>query len=617
MTKRGDDEMAGSAPEWSTSSRDVPTPMPIKGESPRTPEFGSDVIVDLLRSLDIEYVSMVPGSSFRGIHDSLVNYGGNTRPTIVLAIHESTAVAIAQGYYKASGKIMGVLLHNVVGLQAGVMSVYNAWCDRVPVLILGGTGPLDVESRRKIDWTHTALIQGTVVRDITKWDAQPSSIGSFADAVLRAHRIAVTEPSGPVYVCFDASLQEAALVKAPTVPDVSRYVPAPPPAPNADALARAARTLVASERPLILADRACRHHENFEVLERLAELLGAAMHDGQASVNFRSDHPQNLSGDPAIIAESDVVLAVDVEKLHSVLQPKSPRDAYPSCVIAISLDELLVRGWANQEMLPAVDVPILADARVTLPLLYDACRRLIASDQGKVPTIEGRKAELSRRQARLHASWREHHVAIWDSRPISRARWASELWEVIKDLDWAVVASPSTRNWGAGIWKYAHPSQYLGSSGGGGLGYILGAAVGAALALKGTGKLPIAVIGDGEFLMSSSALWTAAHCHVPLLVVIHNNASFRNDFDHQAAVASARGRPPGNAGIGINLDSPSVDLAQLARAFSQHAEGPISDPGELAGAFRRAVDHIMSTGGTAVVEVMARESIVMVGYPPS
>lgn len=177
-------------------------------EKPRA-EWGSDVVVDLLKAFEIEYVAINPGATFRGLHDSLVNYGGNHAPEIILCTHEEIAVALAHGYARASGKPMGAAVHNVVGLQHASMAIYNAWADRLPVIVMGGTGPMDTANRRPwIDWVHTALVQGNLVRDFVKWDDQPASVEAVPDSFIRAYRLATTDPMGPVYICYDGDVQE-------------------------------------------------------------------------------------------------------------------------------------------------------------------------------------------------------------------------------------------------------------------------------------------------------------------------------------------------------------------------------------------------------------------------
>ena len=218
-------------------------------------EYGSDVIVDMLRALDVEYVALNPGATFRGLHDSLVNYGGNTAPETILCTHEEVAVAIAEGYGRAAGKPMAAAVHNIVGLLHASMAIFNAWVDRAGVLVLGGTGPMAVEQRRPwIDWIHTALVQGNAVRDFVKWDDQPASIPSLMDSLIRAHQITTSEPQGPVYVCFDAALQEQRLEEPVSLPALSRYTRPSRTQADPQALERAAELLLAAERSVVIAD---------------------------------------------------------------------------------------------------------------------------------------------------------------------------------------------------------------------------------------------------------------------------------------------------------------------------------------------------------------------------
>jgi acetolactate synthase I/II/III large subunit len=599
------------------SQLDVPANVP---PYERDPQYGSDVAVDVLRALNMEYVALNPGASYRGLHDSLVNYGGNRTPQMILCLHEEVAVAIAHGYYKATGRMMGAILHNIVGLQHGSMGIFDAWCDRVPIMVMGGTGPMDVELRRPwIDWIHTALVQGNQVRDYTKWDDQPATVGSIADSLLRAYRLAVTEPCGPVYVCFDGALQEMKLDQAPTMPDVTRYAPAAPIGPNAAALEEAARLLASAQRPAILADRAGRYDENVTALVSLAETVGAAVVDKMSRLNFPTDHPLNLTGaDAEILAEADVVLAVDMVDLHGAISKRAggraSRRVEPATeakIINISLDELLTRGWATDfQRLPPVDVPLLADSRAALPALQERCAALLQKDSARGTAIAARRKDLADRQARMHERWREYHKAHWGDQPTSRGRVAAELWSVLKDEDW-VLASGGVMKWAPGIWTVTKGSQYLGESGGGGLGYGPGGAVGAALGLKDSGKLPVSILGDGDFLMASSALWTAAHYQLPLLMIIYDNRSFFNDEEHQRTVADMRSRPRENAWVGQRIEEPVVDLPGIARCYDLHGEGPIFDPTEIAPAIRRALKSIKEDGRAALVDIVAQEGLNM------
>ena len=252
-------------------------------------EYGSDIIVDMLKSLGIKYAALNPGASFRGIHDSLVNYNRNKNPEIIVCCHEEIAVAVAHGYAKATGEPMAAIVHDVVGLQHASMAIYNAWCDKTPVLVLGGTGPMDTTKRRPwIDWIHTALVQGNFVRDIVKLDDQPMSLGALSNSILRGYRVAMTEPKGPVYLCFDLDLQESRLPEAMAagMPAPDRFRPPVPLQAEQGAIEEAAAWLCEAQNPLIIADYLGRNPQAMLSLVELAEALGAAVVDRGARHNF-------------------------------------------------------------------------------------------------------------------------------------------------------------------------------------------------------------------------------------------------------------------------------------------------------------------------------------------
>ena len=574
------------------------------------PAYGSDLIVDVLRALDIEYAALNPGATFRGLHDSLVNYGGNTRPGIIQCCHEEIAVAIAHGYAKAAGKPMAAILHNVVGLQHGSMAIFNAWCDRAPVLLLGGTGPMAVEKRRPwIDWIHTALVQGQAVRDYVKWDDQPASLPSIPEAIVRGYRIAMTEPQGPVYLCFDAELQEMPLEERIPVPDVDRFAPPSPIAADPAALDRAATLLRNAERPVIVADYLGRTPAAVPALVRLAELLAAPVIDLGGRFNFPSTHPLDLTAAAAeLLPTADVVLALDVIDLHGALartdrltRKSEPIVRESARIVHITLSELGIRSWVTgyQRLVP-VDLPILADTALALPAL--------------VARLDGLAAESGRRRTRLDELRAKHDAvrravrarceASWDDRPIAPSRLTAEVWEALRGEDWVLAGGADA--WVRDLWEWTQPHQYLGHSGGAGLGYCAGASIGAALAHQGSEKVCVDLQADGDLLYTPSAIWTAAHHRIPLLFVMYNNRSYFNDEHHQALVAKARQRSVENRVVGIRIEDPPVDFAGMARAFGAHGEGPIEDPSLIGPAVRRALRAVKDERRPALVDVVIR-----------
>jgi thiamine pyrophosphate-dependent acetolactate synthase large subunit-like protein len=575
------------------------------------PVFGSDLIVDVLRRLGIEYAALNPGATFRGLHDSIVNYGGNRGPELIQCGHEEIAVAMAHGYAKATGRPMAAILHDLVGLQHGSMAIFNAWCDRVPLLVLGGTGPMAVEQRRPwIDWIHTALVAGQTVRDYVKWDDQPASLASIPEALLRAYRITTTEPCGPVYVCFDAALQEMRMTEALAVPDVARFQP--PARLQADdaALDEAAAVLVAARFPVIVAEYVGRHPDAAAALVELAEALAAPVIDlyAHGRGNMPNTHPLDLTEAAAeVLGAADAVLALDVQDLFGALArvDRVTRRAEPivppgARIVRVSLDDLAIRSWAaDYQRVTPVDLPILADTALALPALVERVRRL-ARDGGD---RRARRERLAARHAALRQAARAAADRVWHETPISPARLAAEVWEAISGQDWVLVYGVLD-GWPRRLWEWERHDRYLGYSGGAGLGYGPGASLGAALAHRADDRLCLAFQPDGDLLYTPQALWTAAHHAIPLLVIVCNNRTYGNDEVHQAVIARARGRPVENRVIGIRLDDPPVDYATMAQSFGVHAEGPIETPAQIGPALARAVRRVLRDRQPVLVDVV-------------
>jgi thiamine pyrophosphate-dependent acetolactate synthase large subunit-like protein len=570
--------------------------------------WGSDAVVDALRALDVPYVPMNPGSSFRGLHDSLVNHGGNLDPQLLLCLHEEVAVSLAHGWSKATGRLGVAAVHDLVGLMHASMAVYDAFCDRTPLLLLGGSGPADPAQRRPIDWIHSATTQAQLVRDYCVWDAEPMTAQASVDDVVRAAQRAMSAPRGPAYVSLDAGVQEAALSTPVRLPDLDRHAPAPPMAPDPGSLAAAAELLAGARWPVVVAGRVGLDSRATEALAAVVELLGAAYRDDRNHVVMPTLHPQNATGDADLLADADVVLAVDVVDLQALLRRKDrgPRaeataagsdDSAGPKVIDLSTGDLALPSWTNAFGTPVGrDVQLLADPVLGLRLLHDAL-----VDRVDPALADARRDAVRARVEALRARQAAEVQRRWDDTPISPARLVAETWAAVRDVD-HLLCLRNTRTWPEGVWELPGAGSYLGHSGGGGVGYGPGALVGGALAARDRGQLGVGIIGDGDLLMASSALWTAVHYDVPALVVVNDNSSFYNDEPHQAEIASHRGRPEQNSWIGMRISDPTVDLAGLARSYGCWAEGPIEDPDHLAGALARGVAAAQD-GAVAVVHV--------------
>jgi thiamine pyrophosphate-dependent acetolactate synthase large subunit-like protein len=572
---------------------------PVAG-APSNALWGSDAIAELLRALDIPFVCLNPGASFRGLHDSLVNYLGNTKPQLLLCLHEEHAVAIAHGYAKVTGKPLAAILHSNVGLMHGSMAIFDAWCDRVPVLVLGATGPVDSAKRRPwIDWIHTAQDQAALVRHFIKWDAQPASIAGAYEALLRAHQIAQTAPQGPVYVCFDATLQETRLDALPLVPDVARYKAPETGYPAPHLIDAAAAMLQAAKNPVILMGRVSRSVEGWQARVDLAERLQAhVLTDGKVGAAFPTDHPLHAAppghflspAAAAALKSADVVLSLDWLDLAGTLKQAWGPQPVAAKVIQVSVDQYSHTGWGMEhQALPPTDIYLLCEPEPAVTALLSTLK-----PRPRLPIPPPRTAEKS---------------APTSNDTISIALLAETLKSVVADDEICLIRLPL--GWSGEFWDYHHPLDFLGTDGGGGIGSGPGMAVGAALALHGTSRLPIAIIGDGDFLMGATAFWTAANARIPLLTIVCNNRSFFNDEIHQERVARERGRPVENRWIGQRIGDPDPDLAMLARGQGLVGLGPVDKPEQLSSVLAEAVA-LLKAGKAVVVDVH-----VTPGYSPS
>ncbi len=592
---------AGSSSAGSSSA--VERPEDVTSPSPAA--WGSDAVVDVLRDLGVEYLPMNPGSSFRGLHDSLVNHGGNADPQLLLCLHEEVAVSLAHGWAKATGRLGVAAVHDLVGLMHASMAVYDAYCDRTPVLLLGGSGPADPAQRRPVDWTHSATTQAQLVRDFCVWDAEPMTPQASVDDVARAAQRAMSAPRGPAYVSLDAGVQEAALTAPVRRPDLARHAAAPPLAPDPASLAAAADLLAGARWPVVVAGRVGLDPRATAAVAAVVELLGAAYRDDRNHVVLPTLHPQNATGDVDLLADADVVLAVDVVDLGALLRRpgRGPRGSEESSeaagplVVDLSTGDLGLPSWTNSFGPPlARDVQLLADPLLGLRLLHESL----------LERVDPLMADARRDAvgARVRALRQEQQAELrrrWADEVISPARLVAETASAVRDVD-HLLCLRNTRTWPEGVWDLPGSGSYLGHSGGGGVGYGPGALVGGALAARDRGQLGVGIIGDGDLLMASSALWTAVHYRVPALVVVNDNSSFYNDEPHQAEIATHRGRPRQNSWIGMRITDPPVDIASLARSYGCWAEGPVTAADDLAGALGRGVAAAQD-GAVAVVHV--------------
>jgi acetolactate synthase-1/2/3 large subunit len=598
---------SGDRPE-DTAQNDPFEPAEPLGDNERA--WQSDVIVDLIKRYEFPYITLNPGASFRGLHDSLVNYGGN-QPPMLLCQHEEIAVQMAHGYAKATGRPMIAIVHNLVGMLHATMAVYYAYIDRAPIFIIGATGPMDEAKRRpNIDWIHSAASQGEAYRAFTKWDYQPASIEGVPEAFLRAYSVMMTQPQGPIYMCYDTFMQELPLTtEVPLPPDDAVAAPSPI-GPEPKALEAVAERLLAAETPLLMAEFVGRTAGGFENMVALAEAVRAPVWDIGSSLNFPGRHPLNLSLDTGVFADRDVILNLDVqdwERPIAALDKTTRAVEYrvpDTCEwMEIGFAELGISKWSmDYRRTRGFTHRVLADPAVAIPMLTEHCRARVAADSTLARRLDDRAGAIAQRHRVLRKTWAKQAREDWDAAPMTPARLAAEIWDAIQGEDW-VLSANTLRGWARKLWDfdkpYRHPGKALGTS------TQIGISLGVALANRGTGRLVVDINPDGDLMFDLGALWVAAKYEIPMLIVMFNNRAYFNDWEHQVRMAQQRGRAVERAHIGMDLYGPDPDFAGIARAQGWYAEGPIEDGNDVGPALRRAIEEVKA-GRPALVDTITR-----------
>ncbi|MEE2954805.1 MAG: thiamine pyrophosphate-dependent enzyme [Pseudomonadota bacterium] len=570
--------------------------------------YQSDVIVDLIKLYDFPAIPLNPGASYRGLHDSLVNYGEN-HPPMMLCNHEKLAVQIAHGYAKATGKPMPAIVHNVVGLLHAPLAVYYAYIDRCPVFLIGATGPMNEKLRRPfIDWIHTAFAQGSAIRDFTKWDYQPASIHGVPDSFARAYSIMMTEPQGPVYMVYDAGLQEAELTENIDIPPQNAVKVPPRLAADVELIEKAAEMLLDADYPVLLTEYAARAPIGFDDTVELAETVGAAAYDINKRLGFPNQHPLSVSMHDDAFEGADLVVALDVvdwtRGSHKPNWQTREVEAIttPDCKwVDIGFADIEISKWATDyNKHHNWDLRILADTANAIPALNTACRKHIEGNANLAKKISDRKNIIGEKHKAHWEQWQKQVEDTWDQIPMHEGRMASEVWEAIKNEDWVLTAG-TLKDWVRKVWNfdkpYQHPGRDLGT------GTQFGISLGIAYAYKDTDKLVVNLQPDGDLMFDLGGLWIAAKYKIPMLVIMYNNRAYYNDWAHQISVANKRGTDPERAYIGMDIEGPSPDFAHIAKGLDWYAEGPIMDPKDIGGAIKRAIEQVKK-GNPALVDII-------------
>jgi len=599
-------------PTAKMAAAEAGTPQEIKGE---TGKPGSDFMVDVIKTLDIKYLPCNPASSFRALHESLIDYGGNKSPEFLTCMHEESAVGMAHGYFKAAGKPLMTLVHGTVGLQHAAMGIYNAWCDRVPVIIVGGNDMDAAHRPPGVPTFHSAQDINALVRDFTKWDDTPVSAQHFAQSFVRMVKIATTPPYGPVMMSLDAGLQQEPIRENGEKLYIPRFVPSSPPQGDSGAVKEAARLLSLAEGPVIVVDRAARTPNGIKLLVELAELLQAPVVDQGGRMNFPKTH--YLNRPPNVIGQADVIIGMELSDFWGVVNGfidngehgigiNESKIKAGTKLISINSVELITKSnYQDFQRFQVVDVSMPADAEATLPALIEAVKAAIPGD---------RKAAIAKRGETIRKAYADGRENVkraaaiaWDASPISTARLVMETWAQIKDLDWSLVASEGNVSfWPNRLWPMEHYHHWLGRSGGYGVGYGAPASVGAALANRDLGRFSVSIQSDGDLMYAPGVLWTAARHKIPLLAVMHNNRGYHQEVMHVQRLANFRNRVAylGNdmAPLGTSIQNPDIEYHKLAESMGWWAKGPIKDPADLSAALKEAVA-VVKSGQPALLNV--------------
>ncbi len=559
--------------------------------------WGSDVVAAAIREQNFPYAVLNPGASYRGLHDSLVNYTGNENPKMLVVLHEEHALAIAQGYATVTDQPLAAIVHSNVGLMHATMGVFDAWCARTPVVLFGATGPIDAAKRRPwIDWIHTTADQASMIRNYIKWDDTPGSAAAAVESIRRATILARTQPCGPVFINLDATVQEQELDAWPVSQPLESYQVPKPPAPNGADLDQAVQWLDEGKDVVIFAGRMSRNEKAWNDRIALAEALGARVFIGAQPGPFPTTHPSfcgesgfNLRPDmKEAIRKADVILALEYldigGALMQVFPAGQPRHAK---IINCSIEYQLHNGWImDYHVLPICDLHIATTTEQLTSALLGRVKKKPDAMKGKqsaysLPPMPTGKGEIGIRDL------------------------AATFLNVTKDMEIALMGRPI--GWPPNATKISHPHDWLGGSHGGGVGSGPGNAVGTALALRDlkSPRLPVMVLGDGDFTMGCNAIWTAANEKIPMLLIVANNRAYFNDELHQQNVAKTRERPQERAWIGQRIEDPAPDMSAIAKGFGLAGEGPIEKLEDLPKALERAFAAVKA-GKSYVLDVVTK-----------
>ena len=613
----------GSAASAASTTPKIPAAIPISPEAelPSSPaeilttdRTGSDFMVDVIKSLGIEYVCANPGSSFRGLHESIINYGGNRSPEFITCCHEESSVG--HGARLRQDRRQTAAGHGARHGRAAARS----------------HGRLQRLLRSRPDHDHWRQYHRRHAAAYPRWNGRtafrtrprscaitsngmicPISLTHFAESTVRAYKMAMTPPMMPVLLIVDGELQENP-IRADASLKVPRLTPTAPPVGDSGAIEEAAQLLVSAQNPVLIAGRSARTPAGITYLVELAETLQVPVIDQMDRMNFPTRHPLNQTErSRELISSADVIVGLEVndfwgavhsfrDQMERTSRPIARSDAK---TISINSANLFVKSnYQNFQRYAEVDIDIPADTEATLPALTEAVKRNL--DASRKSVLSERRAKLAAAHDETLQHTRDAAAYAWDASPVSTARLSAELWNQIKDEDWSLVSTVGfLSRWPLRLWDFEKSYHYIGGAGGYGIGYNAPASVGAALANRKYGRLTLNIQCDGDLMYAPGVLWTAAHHRIPLLTVMHNNRGYHQEVMQVQIMADRHSRGIDRAKIGTTLTDPHIDFAKLAQSMGVYSEGPIADPKELAPAITRAVQ-VVKRGEPALLDVVTQ-----------
>jgi acetolactate synthase-1/2/3 large subunit len=576
-------------------------------------KVGGDFMVDCLKALNIDYVASCPGSTFRGLQESIINYGMNSKPEFITCLHEEASVAMAHGYAKIAGKPLATMVHGVVGTQHASMAIYNCFADQAPCLVLAGNVGQGTQRRPGVEWAHSAHDQAIIVRDYVKWDDQAANLQDFAEGIVRAYDLSVTAPMGPVFVVIDADQQEEEIEpeRKLVIPKVRKRSQ---PVGDPNAVAEIAKLLVAADNPVIIAGRYTRTEAGPKLLAQLADTLGAAVVDDRSRMNMPNRHPLNhTERGGAALRAADVVLALEPMDLFGALynmsdiigRPSTPKTKPGAKIIVLGTTDVQIKpNFGEYGRYVSADIAVTGDAEATLPMLIQAVEKEITP--ARKAFVADRGTKLKGQSAGFIKVIHEQAALAWNASPISTARTVSEVWDKLKGDQYTMASEANfLSEWPYRLWNMDQHYNSMGRSVGGGVGYTAPASLGAALANKEHGRITVSFNGDGDLMMSPGVLWTAAHHQIPILYVVHNNRGYHQEYMHVQRIAQRNQRGIDRAHIGTTIDHPNINFGQLAKSLGVYSEGPIENPADLGPAVQRALA-VVRKGEPALIDVVSQ-----------